>query len=386
MGFKRNFLAVSSAAAIALAGAGLVAVSQADPPDKPKVPKYVPDGSWPKPMPVAGQFGTQLVISTATGKPKPWSTGEVAGTCVDSRDHVFIVTRGNLVNSPETLDSVPAPPVIEFDRDGKVVNAWGNRNVLPNGIHGCFIDYQDNIWIAGNGDGIVQKYTRDGSRLLLQIGTRGKFDSADGTRRGKGLNAARDQLHMPSGMVVDPGNGDIYVADGYGNRRIAVFDKDGKFLRQWGRQATDEETQAGAPGVFAEVVHCIAMSNAGLIYACDRQGNRVQVYQKDGTFVRNIPIPNATGKLPDKRGTAWWVAFSPDREQKFMYMMNGGTEQVHILDHASGKILSSFGRPGHQIGNFTHGHTIAVDSKGNIYVAETDWGRRVQKFKIVSGP
>ena len=191
---------------------------------------------------------------------------------------------------------------------------------------------------------------------------------------------------MPSGMVVDPGNGDIYVADGYGNRRIAVFDKDGKFLRQWGRQATDEETQTGAPGVFAEVVHCIAMSNAGLIYACDRQGNRVQVFQKDGTFVRNIPIPNTTGKLPDKRGTAWWVAFSPDREQKFMYMMNGGTEQVHILDHASGKILSSFGRPGHQIGNFTHGHTIAVDSKGNIYVAETDWGRRVQKFKIVSGP
>ena len=102
--------------------------------------------------------------------------------------------------------------------------------------------------------------------------------------------------------------------------------------------------------------------------------------------MRNIAIPNATGKLPDKRGTAWWVAFSPDREQKFMYVMNGGTEQVHILDHASGKILSSFGRPGHQIGNFTHGHTIAVDSKGSIYVAETDWGRRMQKFKIVGGP
>src|SRR5262245_55493768 len=155
---------------------------------------------------------------------------------------------------------------------------------------------------------------------------------------------------------------------------------------QWGRQATEEETRSGAPGVFAEVVHCIAMSNAGLIYACDRQGNRVQVFQKDGTFVRNIPIPNASGKLPDKRGTAWWVAFSPDREQKLLYVMNGGTEQVHILDHASGKILSSFGRPGHQAGNFTHGHTLAVDSKGNVYVAETDWGRRVQKFKPVSSP
>ena len=214
----------------------------------------------------------------------------------------------------------------------------------------------------------------------------------DGTRRGKGLNAARDQFHMPAGMVVDPGNGDIYVADGYGNRRIAVFDKDGKFLRQWGRQATDEETQAGAPGVFAEVVHCIAMSNAGLIYACDRQGNRVQVYQKDGTFVRNIPIPNATGKLPDKRGTAWWVAFSPDREQKFMYVMNGGTEQVHILDHASGKILSSFGRPGpsdrqlhprpHARGRFQGQHLRGGDRLGPPGAEVQDRGRTVTRASM----
>jgi DNA-binding beta-propeller fold protein YncE len=109
----------------------------------------------------------------------------------------------------------------------------------------------------------------------------------------------------------------------------------------------------------------------------------VEVFQKDGTFVRNIDIPNATGTLPDKRGTAWWVGFSPDRDQKYLYMMDGGTEQVHVLDHVSGKILSSFGRPGHQLGNFTHGHTLAVDSKGNIYVAETDWGRRIQKFTRV---
>src|SRR5260221_4849325 len=169
-------------------------VTQADPPNKPKLPSFVPDGAWPKmPLPSAGDYGTPLVVSTSTGKPKPWSTGEVAGTCVDSQDHVFIVTRGNLVNSPETLDSVPAAPVIEFDTDGNVVNAWGDRNILPNGIHGCFVDYQDNVWIAGNGDGIVQKYSHNGT-LLLQIGTRGVCDNPPANVCGNsGANPAANQ-------------------------------------------------------------------------------------------------------------------------------------------------------------------------------------------------
>ena len=326
-------------------------------------PRYQIDATWPKDL------------------PEGWITGQLGGVCMGAQDQVYVVNRRNITDE-EKETSISAPSIIRFDPDGNVVGSWGDETTVPGSIHGCFVDQQGNVWVAGNADATIQKYAPDG-KLLMQIGTRGKFDSVDGTRRGKGLNAARDQLHMPAGMVVDPGNGDIYVADGYGNRRVAVFDKDGKFLRQWGRQATEEETRSGAPGVFAEVVHCIAMSNDGLIYVCDRQGNRVQVFQKDGTFVRNIPIPNASGNLPDKRGTAWWVAFSPDREQKLLYVMNGGTEQVHILDHASGKILSSFGRPGHQIGNFTHGHTITVDSQGSIYVAETDWGRRIQKFRLV---
>src|SRR3954464_751520 len=326
-------------------------------------PKFAVDATWPKDL------------------PEGWITGQLGGVCTSALDHIYVANRRNITDE-EKETSISAPSIIKFDPDGNVVGSWGDQTTVPGSIHGCFVDQEGNVWVAGNGDGAIQKYGPDG-KLLLQIGTRGKFDSADGTRRGKGLNAAHDQFHMPSAMVVDPGNGDIYVADGYGNRRIAVLDKNGKFLRQWGRQATDEETQNNAPGVFAEVVHCIAMSNAGLIYVCDRQGNRVQVFQKDGTFVRNILVPNRSGKLPDKRGTAWWVAFSPDREQKLLYMMNGGTEQVHILDHASGEILSSFGRAGHQIGAFTHGHTLAVDSQGSIYVAETDWGRRIQKFKMV---
>jgi DNA-binding beta-propeller fold protein YncE len=258
----------------------------------------------------------------------------------------------------------------------------GGPDAVPQSIHGCIFDPEDNIWVAGNGDGIIQKYSHEG-KLLLQIGKRGRFDTSDGTRQGTRNNSSREQFFLPAGVAIDPDNGDIYVADGYGNRRVAVFDQTGKFLRQWGRQATEEEVRAGAPGAFAQLVHCIAMGNNGLIYVCDRQGDRVQVFDKMGNFKRNIWVRTGTPTLPDKRGTAWWTAFSPDHEQKYLYVMNGRNEQVHILDHASGTILSSFGRPGHQLGCFTHGHTVAADSKGNLYVAETNWGRRVNKFKLV---
>jgi DNA-binding beta-propeller fold protein YncE len=239
------------------------------------------------------------------------------------------------------------------------------------------------MWVTGNNDGIIQKYGPTG-KLLIQVGTRGKFDSADGTNKTKGNNTAKDQFYNPAGIQVDPGNGNLYVADGYGNRRVVVLDPQGKFLYQFGKQATQEETNDGTGGAFAQVVHCITLSNEGLLYVCDRQGDRVHVFDKTGKFIKNYWITTGTEKLPDPRGTAWWVGFSPDREQKLMYVMNGRNEQVHVLDHSSGKILSSFGRPGHQAGNFTHGHTLAVDSKGNIYVAETATGRRVQKFKLVN--
>ena len=209
------------------------------------------------------------------------------------------------------------------------------------------------------------------------------MDSSDGTSKGKPLNSARDKLFHPANVAVDSGNGDLYISDGYGNRRIIVFDKNGKYLRQWGSQATKEQTQAGEPGVFAQVVHCVTLGNDGLVYVCDRQSDRIQVFDKQGKFVKNIWVRTGTQQLPDPRGTVWWVSFSRDPQQKYMYVMDGRAEQVRILDHETGKILSSFGRPGHQVGNFTHGHTMAVDSKGNIYIAETDIGRRVQRFNLV---
>jgi len=128
----------------------------------------------------------------------------------------------------------------------------------------------------------------------------------------------------------------------------------------------------------------VTLGNDGLVYVCDRQGDRIQVFDKQGKFVRNIWLRTGTPELPDPRGTVWWVSFSRDPQQKYVFVMDGRAEQVRILDHETGKILSSFGRPGHQIGNFTHGHTMAVDSKGNLYIAETDIGRRVQRFNLVS--
>lgn len=330
---------------------------------KGDAPRFEVDPWWPKPL------------------PEGWITGQLSTVCVDAHDHVIVTNRRDITDE-ENETSRQAGSVIIFDSAGSVVDSWGTEETVPGTIHSCFADRENNVWLTGNGDGIVQKYTHDG-KLLLQIGTRGVFDTSDGTRKGQALNSSHTQFFKPAGITVDPGNGDVYVADGYGNRRVVVFDREGRFLRQWGRQATKAETEAGVGGVFAEVVHSVTISNAGLVYVGDRQGDRVQVFDKMGNFQRNIWIRTGTAELPDPRGTAWWVEFSRDREQQFMYVMNGRNEQVHILDHASGRILSSFGRPGHQLGNFTHGHTLAADSNGNLYVAETNWGRRIQKFKRV---
>ena len=327
------------------------------------IPKFEVDPWFPKPL------------------PEGWVTGQLSTVSVDAHDHIIVTNRQDL--SDEVRETSPsAPAVVMFDLAGNVVEAWGTAETVPGTIHSCAADNDNNIWLTGNGDGIVQKWSHDG-KLLLQIGKRGVFDTSDGTAKGKALNAGKTQFFNPAGLTVDPTNGDVYVADGYGNRRVVVLDKNGKFLRQWGRQGTEEEIRAGEGGVFAKVVHGVAISNEGLVYVSDRQGDRVQVFDKEGNFKRNIWVRTGTSTLPDPRGTAWWLAFSPDKEQKYLYVMNGRNEEVHVLDHASGAILSTFGRPGHQLGQFTHGHTLAVDSKGNIYVAETNEGRRLQKFKPV---
>jgi hypothetical protein len=397
-------LALAVAAALGLS----VSITQADTKKAHKAPSFVADGSWPKmPLPSAGEYGTPLVLSTSTGKPKPWSTGEVAGTCIDSRDHVFIVTRGNLVNSPETLDSVPAAPVIEFDIHGNVANAWGDRNVLPNGIHGCFVDYQDNVWIAGNGDGIVQKYSHNGT-LLLQIGTRGVCDNPPANACGNSganplANQSKTLLNQPANMYIDPKpdpvtgqRGSIYIADGYGNHRVVVFSATGTWLRQWGGVAgTVNNPVTDFPALFGAGdgghPHCITIGNDDLVYVCDRQNDRIQVFTKTGALQRVIPVVPGTGQTLGfggapglgTAGSAWDLAFSNDYRQKLMFEVDGGNEILHIMDRVAGTILSGFGTPGLQPGQFTFLHSVVLDSKGNLYTGETINGRRIQKFTRV---
>jgi DNA-binding beta-propeller fold protein YncE len=352
-------------------------------PQNSEAPKFEIAPAWPKPLP-------EMSV-----------TGEVGGTCVDAQDHVFVLNRDNLTPD-EQRNSVAAAPVMEFDPEGTLVNSWGKHIVrdangnsltrgatdtLPKRLHGCFVDDKGDVWIGGNEDGIIQKYTHDGSRLLAQIGTAGHLDTSDGTPTGYAMNSSKTMLNRPAGMAVDPTNGDVYVADGYGNRRVAVFDRDGHFLRQWGRQGTVAETEAGVGGVFLDTVHCVTFDNAGLVYVCDRKGDRVEVFDKMGNFKKNIFIQKGTGYVRNLAGSAWWVAFSRDPAQKYMFVADGGNEVVWVLDHATGQILSGFGRPGHSPGDFTYLHTISINSKGDIVAAETINGRRFQMFKTTGiGP
>ena len=333
-------------------------------------PKFEVEPFWPKPL------------------PNLWVTGEIGGGCVDAQDHVFILNRRGLTDN-ELDAGHQAPPVIEFDPAGNVANSFGDPDVVPSGFHGCTVDRDNNVWLTGSDDGIVQKYTHDGNKLLLQIGKRGVVDSSDGTLKGIALNSSHTGFYKPAGIAIDPQNGDVYVADGEnasGNHRIAVFDRNGQFLRQWGLHRTESETG----DAYLPVVHCVVMAKDGLVYVCDRRGHRLQVFDKMGNFQKNISVkfdqrtqlPAGPEHKSGALGSAVWAGFSPDSGQKFLFVTNQDNEKIDILDRASGQLLSSFGRAGHQLGEFTYAHFLAVDSKGNVYVTEVN-GKRVQKFRML---
>ncbi len=321
-------------------------------------PKYVADVNWPKPL------------------PNRWVLGGLGGTCVDAQGHVFILNRQDVLDGELNTGRL-APPIIEFDADGNVVNSWGDLKVLDPRLHSCHVDKDNNIWIASAPSGMVQKYTHDGSKMLLQIGKKGAVDSSDGTVKGKPLNSNAAIFFMPSSIYVDRQNGDVYVSDGEGagsNRRVVVADASGKFLRQW--QPADMDT-----------VHCMTIGNDGLVYVCNRNGSRIQVYDKMGALKRTIEVPwtpvtpPVDGKQAAFGGSTVAIDFSPD--QNLIFVINQNNAEIEMIDRASGKIVGSFGRSGNFPGQFNQPHGIAVDSRGNVFVAENR-GRRIHKFMIAS--
>jgi len=321
--------------------------------------KFEADLSWPKPL------------------PEKWVLGGLGGLCVDAQDHVLILNRQDILNGELNAGQL-APSIIEFDPAGNVVNSWGDPKLLDPRLHSCHFDKDGSVWIASAPSGMVQKYTHDGKRLLLQIGKKGVLDSSDGTDKGKPLNSAAAKFFMPSSISVDRGNGDIYVSDGEGagsNRRVAVMDKDGNFLRQW--KIEDMQT-----------VHCLNLGRDGMVYVCNRLGSELRVYDKMGNLKRTIALPwtpvtpPKEGKAKESGGAVVAIDFSPDPQQRLIYVINQNNSTIDIVERESGKKIGSFGRAGSFPGEFQQAHGIAVDSKGNIYIDENR-GRRVHKFKPV---
>ena len=338
-----------------------------------QAPRFEVDPLWPKPL------------------PKHWLLGSAIGVGVDAQDHVWIVHRGGATlnertemgaaTNPKTAEEccVPAPPVLEFDAAGNVVGHWGGPGEgyeWPESNHGITIDHKGNVWIGGNGskDAQVLKFTRTG-KFLLQVGRHDKSGGSNDTQNFGG----------PAKIFVDPRTNEAYIADGYRNRRVAVIDGDtGTIKRFWGAYGNKpDDTNIGrynpdAPPAqqFRTPVHCAELSNDGLLYVCDRPNDRIQVFKPDGTFVRELFVAKRT--LGD--GSVWDIAFSKDPQQKYIYLADGKNEKIYVIQRDTMEILTSFGDGGRQPGQFFGVHSIAVDSKGNIYTTETYEGKRLQKF------
>lgn len=334
------------------------------------VPAFHVDPFWPKPL------------------PNNWIFGEIGGIAVDRHDHVWVLQRprslkddeqGAALTPPISKCCRPAPPVLEFDQSGNLLQAWGGPGSgfdWPLREHGIFIDARDHVWIGGNekDDHQILEFTPDG-KFIKQIGASGKSEGSNSTRF----------LGRPALAIVDESAHELYVADGYGNKRIVVFDaRTGEYKRHWGAygKAPDDadpgKYDPGAPRApqFRNPVHCVRISRDGLVYVCDRVNDRFQVFRKDGSFETEYVLEPTTRWV----GSVWDIALSEDPEQKYLYVADGTNNEIHILLRKSGKKLGSFGRQGRYAGEFHWVHAIAIDSRGNLFSGEVDTGKRVQKF------
>jgi hypothetical protein len=371
---KRQFvLAAALAVSIAGLGVGQALLQQRAQAQGASVtaPIFEVDPLWPKPL------------------PNNWLLGWTIGAWVDEQDNVWVIHRGagGLHNNERGAELSPpiaeccrtAPPILVFDPQGNLVRSWGGPGPgyeWPESNHGIHVDYKGNVWIGGNGqkDAHILKFTKDG-KFLLQVGAFGKNNGSNDP----------DNFGRVAKIWVDPKTNEAYIADGYGNKRVAVIDADnGKMKRFWGAYGNKpDDTNLGpydpaaAPAQqFRNPVHCVERSNDGLVYVCDRANDRLQVFRPDGTFVKEAFYAKSTRGA----GSVWDIVFSKDPDQKFLMLADGQNERVRIIIRETLEEIASFGDGGRQPGQFYGVHSIASDSKGNLYTTETYEGKRLQKF------
>ncbi|MFZ3322392.1 MAG: hypothetical protein WA190_08480 [Usitatibacter sp.] len=336
-------------------------------------PRFAVDPYWPKPL------------------PGNWILGQVAGIAVDKDDHIWIIHRpttllddekGAQANPPATSCCKPAPPVLEFDRDGNLLRSWGGPGagyVWPKSEHGIMVDSEGNVWLGGNdlADEQILKFTPDG-KFLFSIGTNNSTGGSNSTT----------QLGRPAHMTLDEPSHELYVADGYLNRRVIVFDSvTGAYKRHWGaygNQPSDDKQPAYNPKAapsqqFSNPVHCVRISHDELVYVCDRANDRIQVFHKNGTFVKEFRISPETLQ----NGSVWDLVLSEDPAQKYIFTADGANGRITTLLRDNGAVVGTLGRTGRMAGDFKWVHNVAIDSKGNLYTSEVGYGRRVQKFNRV---
>jgi len=332
------------------------------------VPQFIVDPYWPQPL------------------PNKWLLGRTIGIAVDERDHLYVVHRDQdamFMSQELGLDlgraecCSAAPPILEFDRDGNLINSWGGPGegyTWPESNHGIDVAPNGDVWIGGNGssDSHVLVFTREG-QFVREIGYPGEPINSNSTT----------SFGRVAEIAIDAEAGEAYLADGYGNKRVAVVDvATGAFKRYWGAYGNPpvDERVTYVPGEplpqqFVGPVHCAEPSNDDLIYVCDRGADRIQVFRPDGTFVKEGQVAPQT-----LAGSTWDIAFSKDDDQEFIYVADGANFKVHVLDRESLEVLAEFGDGGRQPGLFFGTHSIVTDSLGNIYTTETYEGKRVQKF------
>ena len=362
-------------AVVVTLGVALVERTAAAQASRQQVPLFEPDPLWSQAL------------------PNKWVTGQVGGLAVDSHDNLWVFHRPGSIAEGEKAASlvppqaeccIPAPAVLEFDANGKFLQAWGGPGEgyeWPSSQHGIFVDDKENVWLSGSAkeDNQILKFTNKG-KFLMQIGHAGKNKGSNDT----------GNLGGPAGLFVYRKTNELFVADGYFNRRVIVFDADtGAYKRHWGAYGKRPDDgmkfppraqliQGPPPEGFNNPVHAVLVTNDDMVYVADRSNNRLQVFKLDGTFVKEIFIFRNTLQA---EGTVYHFVVSPDKEQKFLYVVDGSNKAIRVLNRQTLEIISSIGgHAGHNAREFFHAHSFATDSRGNLYIGEVNNGMRYYKY------